>query len=88
MVNRLQGKRTIVTGGSSGIGRSICKLFASEGASLVIADIDNDGGQETLNDVLDDKGTAVFVNTDVSNADSVENLISKAVDSWGGLMFL
>ena len=61
MVNRLQGKRTIVTGGSSGIGRAICKLFVSEGASLVIADIDNDGGQETLNEVLDDKGTAVFL---------------------------
>ena len=85
MVNRLQGKRTIVTGGSSGIGRAICKLFASEGASLVIADIDNDGGQETLNEVLDDKGTAVFVNTDVSNADSVENLISEAVDFMGGI---
>ena len=85
MVNRLQGKRTIVTGGSSGIGRAICKLFVSEGASLVIADIDNDGGQETLNEVLDDKGTAVFVHTDVSNADSVENLISKAVDFMGGI---
>ena len=48
MVNRLQGKRTIVTGGSSGIGRAICKLFASEGASLVIADIDNDGWEDLI----------------------------------------
>ena len=44
MVHRLQGKRTIVTGGSSGIGRAICNLFVSEGAVLVIADIDSDGG--------------------------------------------
>ncbi|GIS64921.1 MAG: hypothetical protein CM1200mP3_11690 [Chloroflexota bacterium] len=88
MVNRLQGKRTIVPGGSSGIGRAICKLFASEGASLVIADIDNDGGQETLNEVLDDKGTAVFVHTDVSNAAVLKTLYRRLLISWGGLMFL
>lgn len=85
MVNRLQGKRAIVTGGSSGIGRAICNLFVSEGAVLVIADIDSDGGLETLNEVLNNKGKATFVHTDVSKADSVENLISKAADFMGGI---
>lgn len=85
MVKRLEGKRAIITGGSSGIGRAICKVFASEGATLVIADIDDDGGGETLNAVLNDNGEASFIHTDVSSPESVENLISEAVDFMDGI---
>ena len=42
---RLESKKVIVTGGASGIGRAICKIFASEGASIVVADIDESGSQ-------------------------------------------
>ena len=47
-MNRLASKKAIVTGGASGIGRSICKIFASEGASVVVADIDEAGSEETV----------------------------------------
>ena len=54
---RLQDKAAIVTGGASGIGRAICELFAQEGAKVVIADIDVEGGQETLRLIHSADGT-------------------------------
>ena len=80
---RLDGKVAIVTGGAAGIGRAICELFASEGAKVVVADIDTDGGQETEDLVGDAGGTATFVATDVSNESEVERLVEAAVDAYG-----
>ena len=48
---RLEGKNVIITGGASGIGRAICEVFAEEGARLTIADIDVEGGEQTLANV-------------------------------------
>ena len=45
---RLRSKRAMVTGGASGIGRAVCELFASEGASIAIGDIDEPGARETV----------------------------------------
>ena len=49
---RLNGRRTIVTGAASGIGRAIAMLFSSEGAKVVIADIDTDGGNSVAEEIL------------------------------------
>jgi len=82
---RLASKKVIVTGGASGIGRSICNIFASEGASIVIADIDESGSQETLRQIESGGGKALAVTTDVSSDDSVSEMIKKATSFLDGI---
>ena len=82
---RLASKKVIVTGGASGIGRSICNIFASEGASIVIADIDESGSQETLRQIESGGGKALAVTKDVSSDDSVSEMIKKATSFLDGI---
>jgi len=85
MSDRLNNKVALVTGGSSGIGRAAAQLFAREGAKVVIADINVEGGEETLRSVRDAGGEAHFIRTDISNAVDVEELINKVIDLHGKL---
>ena len=85
---RLQNKAAIVTGGASGIGRAICELFAAEGARLTIADIDAEGGAQTLSSVRAAGGEAQFVATDVSNEADVGRMIAAAADAYGAVDIL
>ena len=82
---QLDGKIALITGGSSGIGRETAVLFAQHGAKLAIADLNPDGGQETAQMIREAGGTAVFIQTDVSQAAQVENLINEAVREYGRL---
>jgi NAD(P)-dependent dehydrogenase (short-subunit alcohol dehydrogenase family) len=84
-LNRLENKVALVTGGSSGIGQAAAQLFAREGAKVVIADINAEGGEETLRIIRDAGGEAHFVRTDVSKAADVEALIDKIVEIYGRL---
>ena len=85
---RLEGKTAIVTGGASGIGRAICELFAEEGARLTIADIDVEGGEQTLASVRAAGGVAQFVATDVSKEADVQAMVQAAADAYGALNIL
>jgi NAD(P)-dependent dehydrogenase (short-subunit alcohol dehydrogenase family) len=85
MPGRLEGKIALVTGGASGIGRATALTFAREGAKLVIADMNEDGGQQTVHMITEKGGEAIFVRTDVSQAVEVQALISKAVETYGRL---
>ena len=85
---RLENKVAIVTGGAAGIGRAICELFAQEGASVAVADIDADGGRETANLITAAGGSAFFVETDVSREAQVENLVDAAVSEYGAVNVL
>ena len=85
---RLSGKVTIVTGGASGIGRAVCELFAQEGASVVVADTDPKGGQETSARIKSAGGEAVFVPTDVSKEPEVEELARTALSTYGAINVL
>jgi len=85
MPGQLDGKVALVTGGASGIGRATALTFASEGAKLIIADTNADGGQQTVHLITEQGGEATFVRTDVSNAVEVQALISTAVETYGRL---
>jgi NAD(P)-dependent dehydrogenase (short-subunit alcohol dehydrogenase family) len=85
MPGRLEGKVALVTGGASGIGRATALTFTREGAKLIVADMNEDGGQQTVHMITEQGGEAIFVRTDVSQAVEVQALISKAVETYGRL---
>ncbi|WP_135828901.1 SDR family NAD(P)-dependent oxidoreductase [Halorussus halobius] len=86
-MNGLAGKTAVVTGAGSGIGRASAERFAEEGANVVVADIDEEGGRETVDAIEDAGGDATFVDIDVSDVESVEHMVDVAVDTYGGLDF-
>jgi NAD(P)-dependent dehydrogenase (short-subunit alcohol dehydrogenase family) len=81
----LEGKRAIVTGAASGIGRATAMLFAAEGASVVLADIDAAGGEAAAAAIAEAGGRAVFVRCDVTRSDDCLRAVEAAVGSFGGL---
>ena len=85
MTDRLKEKIALITGGSSGIGQAAAQLFSREGAKVVIADINVEGGEETVRRITDEGGEAQFVKTDVSKSDEVEALIKKIIEMYSRL---
>jgi NAD(P)-dependent dehydrogenase (short-subunit alcohol dehydrogenase family) len=85
MGNELQGKVALVTGGTSGIGRSTAVLFASAGARVVVAGRRDAEGEETLGLVREAGGEGLFVRTDVAQAAQVEALVRRTVETFGRL---
>ena len=82
---RLEGKVALITGAGSGIGKLTAKLFASEGAKVVISDVVDDAGRATVEEIRADGGEAAFVHADVSKASDAEAMVRFAVDTFGGL---
>ena len=85
MPGQVEGKVALVTGGASGIGRATALTFAREGAKLIIADMNEEGGQQTVHMITEQGGDAIFVQTDITQAQAVEAMISKAVETYGCL---
>jgi NAD(P)-dependent dehydrogenase (short-subunit alcohol dehydrogenase family) len=77
----------LVTGASSGIGRSAAERFGAEGANVVVADVNVEGGERTAKSIVDDGGEATFVETDVSSPEDVARLVEITVEEYGGLDF-
>lgn len=80
---KLKDKVAIITGAGSGMGRASAILFAKEGAKVVVADLNNEAGEETVKQVKANGGDAVFAKVDVSNEEDVKKLIRTAVDNFG-----
>jgi NAD(P)-dependent dehydrogenase (short-subunit alcohol dehydrogenase family) len=81
----LEGKVALITGASSGIGRATAKIFAREGARLILADLADKGGQETLGMVTEFGAEAIFVKTDVAKAQEVDALVNKGIETFNRL---
>jgi NAD(P)-dependent dehydrogenase (short-subunit alcohol dehydrogenase family) len=85
---RLQNKVALITGAGSGIGRATAELFAREGAKVVVADYDAEGGQLTVRSIKDRGGQAALVQADVSRASDAERMVRATLDAFGRLDIL
>jgi meso-butanediol dehydrogenase/(S,S)-butanediol dehydrogenase/diacetyl reductase len=85
---RLENKIAIITGGGDGLGQASAVLFAKEGASVVVADMDPARGMKTVDMIKNQNGEAMFVEVDVSKEDSVKNMVEKVVDAYGRIDIL
>jgi NAD(P)-dependent dehydrogenase (short-subunit alcohol dehydrogenase family) len=85
MADLLENKIAIVTGGGSGIGQAIAYQLGAEGARVVVSDVDDKGGNETVSRLRDRRVEALFVRADVSKPADNEMLVARAVDRFGGL---
>jgi NAD(P)-dependent dehydrogenase (short-subunit alcohol dehydrogenase family) len=81
----LNGHVALVTGAASGIGRAIALAYAREGAKVVVSDLDEAGGAETVRLVQASGGQALFTRADVASADDARRLVATCVEAYGGL---
>ena len=79
---KLDNRIVVVTGSGSGIGRSCAIEFAKEGAKVVVADINFQGAEETVQMIKENKGTAMAFKTDVSKPESVESLVDFTIKTY------
>ena len=85
---RLEGKVALISGGSRGQGQAEARLFASEGAAVVIGDILEEDGKRLAAEIGDSDGRAIFVKLDVTSEDDWRNAIQTAVSEFGKLHIL
>jgi 3-oxoacyl-[acyl-carrier protein] reductase len=85
---QLAGQVAIVTGGGHGIGRAIAKRFAQEGAAVVIADLNEETGQATCQEIVDSGGQALFVATQVADRASVQAMVDATVAAYARIDIL
>ena len=85
---KLQGKAALITGAGSGIGRAIALLFGAEGASVLVAELNEEAGRTVAREIEDAGGRARFLPTDTSREADVESAIAATVDAWGRLDIL
>ncbi len=85
---RLEGKRALITGGGTGIGRATAELFAREGAQVMVSGRRRPELEETVHRVEDNGGHAAFVQGDVSQSEDAERMAKQAVAVFGGLDIL
>jgi NAD(P)-dependent dehydrogenase (short-subunit alcohol dehydrogenase family) len=87
-MDKLVGKKAIITGGASGIGRAAALLFAGAGAAVVIADINDQGGEAVVKKIHAGGGEGIYVHCDVTKAEDCQRTVQKTINSFGGVDIL
>jgi NAD(P)-dependent dehydrogenase (short-subunit alcohol dehydrogenase family) len=87
-MGRLDGKVALITGGASGMGMVASRLFADEGASVVLTDVADEPGEAVAAGIRDQGGNAAYVHADVSSEADAEAMVAAAVRTFGGLHVL
>ena len=88
MAGRLNGRVALITGAASGFGAGIARRFAEEGASVVVADINDQLGQEVVDDISNSGGAASYCHADVAAGGDVKGMIAHSGEAFGGLDIL
>jgi 3-oxoacyl-[acyl-carrier protein] reductase len=86
--NYFSGKAIVITGAASGIGRATALIFAREGANVVCADINEEGARQTAEQVTRQGRKALALRTDVTSRKEVDEMVRRAVDTFGTVQFL
>ncbi len=81
----LENKAALVSGAGSGIGREIALKYAAEGAQVIVSDLNESGGNETVEIIKKNAGHSLFVKADSSKAPDNEMLVRRAVEAYGAL---
>ncbi len=87
-MGRLDGKIAIITGGASGIGAATAIKLGSEGATVIVTDIQDDKGQDVAGSITNAGGKAVYMNHDVTDEAAWERVVKDTVDQFGGVHIL
>lgn len=88
MGNRLEGKVALITGAGLGIGRGVSRRYAREGASVVVAEINEANGRRTADELAALGGHGTFVQTDVGRREQIDAAVQTAIDTYGRLDIL
>ena len=81
----LAGKVALITGAASGIGRATARLFAEHGAKVVVADVNESGGNQTVESIQAKSGEALFVRADVGKMEDVRAMVQATLERFGRL---
>ena len=84
-MKRFENKVCLVTGAGSGIGKATALAFATEGASVVVADVNEEAAKETVSKIRKEKGKAIFIKVNIAQPDEVKKMIAVAVKKFGQL---
>lgn len=84
----LEGKRALITGGASGIGRATALLFAREGASVAVVDTNDENGQAVVEAIRENGGKGIFIHCNVTHSEECQKAVQQVVEQLGGLEIL
>lgn len=82
---KFDNKNVVITGAGSGIGRACALEFAKEGANIIVADVNIEGANETVEQITKLKRNAIAVKADVSNPESVQNLVKETLEAYSSI---